>query len=107
MTGVKMKRRVLLSVTALSAMLCLAAMIMWGDSYRWPRSLTHQRFMEHGRPWRLRTVAVTSAEGSIEFWVRREHIYLAKDATVTEGFLSMNGSAVPLEKATQVKLEWR
>src|SRR5436190_19998666 len=83
-----MKRWVRHGAIALSAVLCLAGMVMWGDSYRTPRTLRHERFPPEGRPWKLRTVALTTAEGSIEFSVMREHVYLAKDQEMREGFSS-------------------
>jgi len=53
-----------------------------------PATLRHERFPPEGRPWKLRTVALTTAEGSIEFSVMREHVYLAKDQEMREGFSS-------------------
>jgi len=101
-----MKRWIVRIMTAFSAVLCLTAMIFWGDSYRWGRSVQHERFLKEGRPWILRTMAITSAEGSIEFWWMKEHIYLAKNTRVPGGFSSISGSEVPQVRNIRTGRGW-
>jgi len=102
-----MKRWVGLIVTMLSGLLCLAAIIFWGDSYRTPWALKHERFVEPQRPWKLRSCGVRIGGGSIYVWVLRLDLFLPPNEPHPDGFTIVSGPEAQFGAPIRPQQEWR
>src|SRR4051812_26434294 len=102
-----MKRWAKRILTLLSALLCLTAMIEWGESYRRPWLLRHDRFFDPERPWKLRTFAMSIAEGSIELWAMKADFFRPASEPDIIGFNLQSDGRIYLSRLAQPRLGWR